>query len=118
MKAAVLHGPGSFKVEETRVPRAGPQAAPGRVAAGGARHTELHYIEPGVSTFKKPPIVLGHEASGVVEETGSEVTNVRKGQRVLIPAVLTCGRCRFCRQGRGNNLADMPGVGDPIEGGD
>jgi 6-hydroxycyclohex-1-ene-1-carbonyl-CoA dehydrogenase len=76
----------------------------------------LHYIDHGVPTFKKPPIVLGHETSGVVEEVGGNVTNVKKGQRVLIPAVLTCGRCLACRQGRENICYDMKMLGNHFDG--
>lgn len=117
MKAAVFHGPEKgLKVEEIPVPSVGPDQVLVRVAACGACHTDLHYIEHGVPTFKKPPIVLGHEASGVVEEVGPAVTNVKKGQRVLIPAVLTCGKCAFCRQGRENICADMRMLGNHFDG--
>jgi threonine dehydrogenase-like Zn-dependent dehydrogenase len=60
--------------------------------------------------------VLGHEASGMVEEIGAEVRNVVRGQRVLIPAVLTCGRCAFCRMGRENICASMTMLGNHIDG--
>jgi len=87
-----------------------------KVAACGVCHTDLHYIEHGVPTFKKPPIVLGHEASGIVERVGPAVTNVQTGQRVLIPAVLTCGRCPACRQGRENICADLKMLGNHFDG--
>ncbi|MBM4108043.1 MAG: zinc-binding dehydrogenase [Phycisphaerae bacterium] len=117
MKAAVFHGAEKgLKIEDIPVPTVGPDQALVKVAACGACHTDLHYIEHGVPTFKKPPIVLGHEASGIVEEVGPAVTNVRKGQRVLIPAVLTCGKCAFCRQGRENICADMKMLGNHFDG--
>lgn len=117
MKAAVFHGPGAgLKIEEIPEPRIGPDQVLVKVAACGACHTDLHYIEHGVPTFKKPPIVLGHEASGIVQDAGAEVTNVRKGERVLIPAVLTCGRCVACRQGRENICADMRMLGNHFDG--
>ncbi len=117
MKAAVFHGPErGLKVEEIPVPKIGPEEALVKVAACGVCHTDLHYIEHGVPTFKKPPIVLGHEASGIVEEVGASVTNVKKGQRVLIPAVLTCGKCMFCRQGRENICAEMKMLGNHFDG--
>jgi 6-hydroxycyclohex-1-ene-1-carbonyl-CoA dehydrogenase len=117
MKAAVFHGPEKgLKIEDIPTPKAGPGEVLVRVAACGACHTDLHYIEHGVPTFKKPPIVLGHEASGIVEEVGADVANVKKGQRVLIPAVLTCGKCAFCRQGRENICADMKMLGNHFDG--
>jgi len=117
MKAAVFHGPEKgLKVEEIPVPTIGPGQVLVKVAACGACHTDLHYIEHGVPTFKKPPIVLGHEASGIVEEVGPGVANLKVGQRVLIPAVLTCGTCAFCRQGRENICADMKMLGNHFDG--
>jgi 6-hydroxycyclohex-1-ene-1-carbonyl-CoA dehydrogenase len=72
------------------------------VAACGVCHTDLHYLDHGVKTFRDPPLILGHEASGVVEALGGGVRNLRRGDRVLIPAVVSCGSCLPCRRGRGN----------------
>ena len=117
MKAAVFHGAEvGIKIEEIPIPKIGPDEILVRVAACGVCHTDLHYIEHGVPTFKKPPVVLGHEASGTVEEIGSEVSNVAKGQRVLLPAVMTCGRCAFCRDGRENICSNMTMLGNHIDG--
>lgn len=117
MKAAVFHGGDrGLLVEDVPVPAIGAGEVLIKVAACGACHTDLHYIEHGVPTFKKPPIILGHEASGVVEQVGAGVTNVRQGQRVLIPAVLTCGRCTACRQGRENICAEMKMLGNHFDG--
>ncbi len=117
MKAAVFHG-GSvgLKIEDIPVPKIGEEDILLKVAACGVCHTDLHYIEHGVPTFKKPPIVLGHEASGIVEAVGAKVTNVRKGQRVLLPAVLTCGKCVYCRDGRENICSDMKMLGNHFDG--
>jgi len=88
MKAAVFHGTdGGLTVEDIPVPQVGPDQILVKVAACGACHTDLHYIEHGVPTFKKPPIVLGHEASGIVEEVGVDVDNVAVGQRVRLVMV-------------------------------
>lgn len=117
MKAAVFHGSDKgLKVEDVPVPQIGADQILVKVAACGVCHTDLHYIEHGVPTFKKPPIVLGHEASGIVEQVGAEVSNVKVGQRVLIPAVLTCGRCAACRQGRENICSAMTMLGNHFDG--
>ncbi len=116
MKAAVLHDGGKLTIEDIPVPKIGPGQALVKVAACGVCHTDLHYIEHGVPTFKKPPIVLGHEASGVVERIGEGVTNLTPGQRVLIPAVLTCGKCSACRLGRENICSDMTMLGNHFDG--
>ncbi|RJP33536.1 MAG: hypothetical protein C4547_12175 [Phycisphaerales bacterium] len=117
MKAAVFHGSdGGLRIEDVPVPEVGAGEILVKVAACGVCHTDLHYIEHGVPTFKKPPIVLGHEASGVVEAVGAGVERFKRGQRVLIPAVLTCGRCDFCRMGRENICAHMTMLGNHIDG--
>ena len=117
MRAAVFRGSDKgLKVEDIPVPQISDDQILVKVAACGVCHTDLHYIEHGVPTFKKPPIVLGHEASGFVEQAGSRVTNVKKGQRVLIPAVLTCGRCPACRQGRENICSNMTMLGNHFDG--
>ena len=117
MKAVVFHGGASgLKVEDVPVPTIAGEQILVKVAACGVCHTDLHYIEHGVPTFKKPPIILGHEASGVLAEVGPQVRNFKKGDRVLIPAVLTCGRCAFCRTGRENICAQMQMLGNHIDG--
>ncbi len=117
MKAAVFHGSeGGIRFEDIPTPKITADQILVKVAACGVCHTDLHYIEHGVPTFKKPPVVLGHEASGVVEETGSAVSTFQRGQHVLIPAVLTCGRCQFCRMGRENICANMTMLGNHIDG--
>ncbi len=117
MKAAVFHGAEKeLKIENIPIPPIGEDGILVRVAACGVCHTDLHYLEHGVPTFKKPPIVLGHEASGIVEQVGAKVTHLKKGQRVLIPAVLTCGRCPACRQGRENICSAMQMLGNHFDG--
>nr|CAI78859.1 6-hydroxycylohex-1-ene-1-carboxyl-CoA dehydrogenase [uncultured bacterium] len=117
MKAVVFHGKDAgLKIEDIPVPQIKGDQILVKVAACGVCHTDLHYIEHGVPTFKKPPIVLGHEASGIVEKAGANVTNVKPGQRVLIPAVLTCGHCPACRQGRENICSNMTMLGNHFDG--
>lgn len=117
MKAAVFHGVDKgLKIEDIPIPQIGDDQILVKVAACGVCHTDLHYIEHGVPTFKKPPIVLGHEASGTVEKIGAKVRNVKAGQRVLIPAVLTCGHCSACRWGRENICSNMTMLGNHFDG--
>jgi 6-hydroxycyclohex-1-ene-1-carbonyl-CoA dehydrogenase len=117
MKAAVFHGGDKgLRIEDVPIPAIGDDQILVKVAACGVCHTDLHYIEHGVPTFKKPPIVLGHEASGTVEKIGAKVSNVKVGQRVLIPAVLTCGHCSACRLGRENICSNMTMLGNHIDG--
>jgi propanol-preferring alcohol dehydrogenase len=117
MKAAVFHGSDKgLRIEDIPVPTITDDQILVKVAACGVCHTDLHYIDHGVPTFKKPPVVLGHEASGTVEKAGARVAHLKTGQRVLIPAVLTCGRCPACRQGRENICSAMQMLGNHFDG--
>jgi len=97
-----------------------PEPKPGeiivKVAACGVCHTDLHYIDHGVPTFKQPPMILGHEAAGIVSAVGEGVTDRKEGDRVLLPAVLTCGHCPNCRTGRENICLNMKMFGNDIDG--
>jgi len=112
MKAAVFHGNGKgLVIEDLPVPEPRPGEVVIRVAACGLCHTDLHYLDHGVATFKSPPIVLGHEAAGTITRIGAGVSGVAEGDRVLAPSVWSCGHCRYCRAGRENLCTDlvMPG---------
>src|SRR3972149_377839 len=116
MKAAVLETPGLFAVKEVPIPELESDEVLVRVAACGICHTDLHYIEHGVPTAKTPPIILGHEASGLIDAKGDRVRDFNIGDRVLLPAVLTCGRCRLCRSGRENICESMKMPGNHLDG--
>jgi 6-hydroxycyclohex-1-ene-1-carbonyl-CoA dehydrogenase len=112
MKAAVFYGNGKpLTIEEMPDPKPREGEVVLRVAACGLCHTDLHYLDHGVATFKAPPIILGHEAAGTVARLGPGVTGFKDGEHVLAPSVWACGRCRFCRAGRENLCTDlvMPG---------
>lgn len=117
MKAAVFYEPNQpLKIEEVETPKIGPSEILVKVAACGVCNTDLHYIDHGVPTFKKPPMILGHEPSGIVEETGAEVKTFNAGDRVLIPPVFSCGTCPNCRLGRENICFNMLMLGNHIDG--
>lgn len=118
MRAAVYHGPGRpLTVEDWPTPEPGPGEVLVRVAACGVCHTDLHYLDHGTPTFKPPPLVLGHEVSGTVAGLGPGADGVRERDRVLLPAVLTCGRCAMCRTGRENICDRMAMLGNNVDGG-
>ena len=67
MKAAVFYEPNQpLKIEEVETPKIEPNEILVKIAACGVCNTDLHYIYHGVPTFKKPPMILGHEPSGIV----------------------------------------------------
>jgi len=117
MKAAVFHGPNQpLKIEEVETPKINQDEILVKIKACGVCNTDLHYIDHGVPTFKKPPMILGHEPSGVVAEVGSEVKNFKEGDLVLIPPVFSCGYCPNCRLGRENICFNMLMLGNHIDG--
>jgi len=117
MKAAIFHGPNQLlKIEEVDIPKIEPHEILVKIAACGVCNTDLHYIDHGVPTFKKPPMILGHEPSGIVEEVGEGVKNFKPGDRVLIPPVFSCGYCDNCRLGRENICFNMLMLGNHIDG--
>ncbi len=118
MRAAVFTA-ASRPLEIASVPR--PDPGPGellvRVAACGLCHTDLHYMDHGVPTFKTPPLVLGHEISGTVVRVGAGVDAARAGTAVLLAPVTSCGECAMCRTGRENVCAKQRMLGNTIDGG-
>jgi L-idonate 5-dehydrogenase len=80
-----------------------------RLGAGGICGSDLHYFSEGrVGAFViREPLVPGHEASGIVVETGAAVTRVHEGQKVAINPSHPCGRCDYCRDGRLNLCRSM-----------
>lgn len=91
-----------------------PDPAPGaddvlvRVKACGICGSDVHGYD-GHTGRRIPPLVMGHEASGVVEATGVGVTRFRPGQRVTFDSTVYCGKCHFCRRGT-INLCDNRNV--------
>ena len=85
-------------VESIRVPDPGPGEVLVRVQACGVCHTDLHYREGAITDDF--PFLLGHEASGTVEEVGSDVDNVATGDFVILAWRSPCGTCRSCVRGR------------------
>jgi S-(hydroxymethyl)mycothiol dehydrogenase len=85
-------------LETIVVPDPGPGEALIRVQACGVCHTDLHYREGGVNDDF--PFLLGHEAAGIVESVGPDVTNVASGDYVVLAWRAPCGTCRSCRRGR------------------
>ncbi len=85
-------------LETVLVPDPGPGEALVRVQACGVCHTDLHYREGGITDDF--PFLLGHEAAGVVEQVGPDVTEVAPGDFVILNWRAVCGNCRSCRRGR------------------
>jgi 6-hydroxycyclohex-1-ene-1-carbonyl-CoA dehydrogenase len=101
---------------ELTVPDPGPGEAIVEVLACGLCHTDLGFADGSVRPVKPLPLVLGHEVVGTVAAAGPGVA-LAPGRRVIVPAVLPCGGCDFCRAGRGNACPNQKMPGNDIDGG-
>lgn len=118
MKAAMYYaGESRLRIEDAPMPEPGPGEVLVKIAACGACHTDLHYLDHGTPTFKPSPMILGHEISGTIAALGAGVTKWQEGARLIIPAVLTCGQCEACRTGKENICQQMIMLGNHINGG-
>ena len=117
MKAAVFYGSHQpLRIEDVPLPEISSGEVLVKVAACGICHTDLHYLDHDVPTFKKPPMILGHEPSGHIAAVAGDVKGVKEGDRVLLPAVYACGTCSFCRTGRENICNTMIMFGNNVDG--
>jgi 2-desacetyl-2-hydroxyethyl bacteriochlorophyllide A dehydrogenase len=101
MQAAVLKAPRQLELVARPMPVAGAGEVVLRVAATAVCHTDLEIYtgnHPGV----RYPVVMGHEATGVVAALGPGVSGLAPGQRVLINPIIACGHCDSCARGAEN----------------
>lgn len=115
--AFFLESPGA-PLQRRDLPLTAP--APGdaivEVLACGLCHTDLGFANGSVPTKHALPLVLGHEAVGTVTEAGPGAGHLL-GRPVIVPAVLPCGSCAFCRAGRGNACPNQRMPGNDVHGG-
>ncbi|WP_420995767.1 Zn-dependent alcohol dehydrogenase [Cupriavidus sp. 30B13] len=98
MKAAVMHQPKTpLVIEDVAIGKPGPREVLLRTAAVGVCHSDLHFLD-GAYPFPTP-VVLGHEAAGIVEQVGAEVRTVKPGDHVITCLSAYCGHCEHCLTG-------------------
>ena len=99
MKGTVFHGPHDVRVERVDDPALQtPTDALVRITRAGICGSDLHCYDGSMPAV--PGFVLGHEGVGVIEEVGTGVERLKKGQRVVVSGLVACGRCFFCRRGQ------------------
>ena len=101
MKALLLTAHGTFSLAEMDAPAMAADEVLVRVRACGVCGSDVHGYR-GATGRRIPPLVMGHEASGVVERIGDAVTRFAPGDRVTFDSTVFCGRCQFCRRGEVN----------------
>ena len=87
-----------LEMHDIPIPEIGERDILVKVKAAGICHSDAHY-RGGISPVRPVPLTLGHEVAGLVEKIGSQVTNVKIGERVCLHYNLTCGDCYHCSTG-------------------
>lgn len=101
MKALVLSEYRRLEVTDVATPAPGPEEVLVRVAACGICGSDVHGYD-GSSGRRIPPIIMGHEAAGLVAAVGQRVTGIAEGDRVTFDSTIYCGNCDFCLRGEVN----------------
>jgi S-(hydroxymethyl)glutathione dehydrogenase/alcohol dehydrogenase len=119
MKAAICYEAGApLKVEEVTLDEPQVNEVLVKLMASGVCHSDLHFMKG--EMFCAMPVVVGHEGAGIVEKVGPGVTTVQPGDHVIMMVSFSCGKCRFCIEGRPTmcveNMAIMAGSVLPISG--
>ncbi len=115
MRALRLHGPLDLRMHDEPVPTYASDEVLIRIKSVGICASDLHYYREGRigSTVVTSPIVLGHEASGVIESVGADVTNLKPGDRVALEPAKPCLKCEWCQKGHYNVCPGIPFFGTP-----
>jgi len=116
MKASLLIGIRQLETREAGNPKiANDSDVLVRIKTVGVCGSDIHYYTTGRigSQIVRFPYILGHETSGIVEQTGKRVTTVTPGQKVAIDPAVSCGHCDQCRSGRENTCRTLRFMGAP-----
>jgi L-iditol 2-dehydrogenase len=116
MKAVVYHGPGDIRVDTVPIPSCGDDEIRAKVDACAVCGTDLKTYVHGNPRIK-PPQVMGHEFTGVVETVGSKVAGFAIGERVVMATSVSCGECYYCGQGWPNLCVNVAPMGFSYPGG-
>jgi threonine dehydrogenase-like Zn-dependent dehydrogenase len=118
MRAAVFSGPGRLEILERPVPRVdAPADVVLDVEACGICGTDLQILSVPPRHPATLGVVLGHEFVGVVADAGSDATDLRVGDRVVVAPNVSCGACGPCRRGRRNHCERFTTLGVYVDGG-
>ncbi|HEY6568954.1 MAG TPA: alcohol dehydrogenase catalytic domain-containing protein, partial [Candidatus Limnocylindrales bacterium] len=110
MKALLLTAPGVLEYVDVPEPEVGADEVLVRVAAVGICGSDVHGMD-GSSGRRVPPLVMGHEAAGVIEAVGGSVAGISPGDAVTFDSTIWCGQCAFCREGVVNLCDDRRVLG-------
>ena len=103
--------PPVLEIRDVPIPEAGPRQVLVRVTAGGFCHHDRSVMAGVLRRGVASDVILGHEISGVVESTGSEIAGLKTGDRVVSILTEACGRCDRCTNGREHRCREGLGIG-------
>ena len=98
MKALILEEYQHLVYDDVPEPRIGPGEVLVQVRACGICGSDVHGLD-GSTGRRIPPVIMGHEAAGVIAEVGADVAGWQAGERVTFDSTIYCGKCYFCRRG-------------------
>jgi propanol-preferring alcohol dehydrogenase len=117
MKAAVLHkGEAHLKIEDVPERSLHKHQIRVNIKCCGVCGSDIHVTLHKQVSLKNYPVIMGHEASGVVVEVGEDVRKFKKGDRVVISSGVSCGVCKFCKSGRPNYCPQKGVLGFDVDG--
>ncbi|KAI5658806.1 hypothetical protein M9H77_27599 [Catharanthus roseus] len=107
--AAWLHGVNDIKIQPFKLPTLGAHDVRVSMKAVGICGSDVHYLKTGSCGHYvvKEPMVIGHECAGIIDEVGSEVKHLARGDRVALEPGIGCFQCDRCKEGRYNLCPDM-----------
>jgi 2-desacetyl-2-hydroxyethyl bacteriochlorophyllide A dehydrogenase len=115
MKAALFEKPHSLTIVSKPLRPLEKNEVLIKIDSCGVCGTDVHILDG--TSRSTPPVVLGHEYCGVVEDAGSGNVNVAAGQRVAVDPNISCGTCYYCRRGLVHLCAGLKALGVDIDGG-
>jgi len=110
MKSLLLEEYRKLRIAEIPQPEAGEHEVLVKVAACGICGSDVHGYD-GTSGRRIPPLIMGHEAAGVIAAVGRGVTGDRLGDRVTFDSTVYCGQCAYCRRGAVNLCGERQVIG-------
>jgi L-iditol 2-dehydrogenase len=115
MKALIFHEPGKVSIEQRSEPQPGPRDILLRVGAASICASDIRVYRG--EKKARAGVIPGHETAGVIAAVGSEVTEFRPGDRVVVCPIVADGRCYFCLQGKRNRCLNRITLGYEEDGG-
>lgn len=118
MRALVYNGPKNIRVEDVEIPEIGATDVLIKLKYCGVCGTDIHIFSGDGGAFEvTPPLIMGHEYSGIVEKVGAKVTRVKAGDLVTVDPNQMCGECYYCKNAMEQFCENVIGIGTTTDGG-